>query len=270
MATDDPTGSDERSASDGMAVAEETTAADRRGVSDDAMLVIDSVTAGYGDTEVITDVSVDVIEGEVVTLLGPNGAGKTTLMNSIYGFADVDSGSISLRGSEVTDADPVDLLRGGVGYVMQNPSIFPKMTVDENLMMGGFILNDDDVVRERVEELYDDFDRLADRRNQQASTMSGGERRLLEIARALLLDPDLVLFDEPSIGLEPTYVDMVFDRIEALNDRGKTVLLVEQNAEKGLSASDRGYVVADGEVQYQGSSDEMLENEDIARLYLGA
>ncbi|MFB6081191.1 MAG: ABC transporter ATP-binding protein [Halanaeroarchaeum sp.] len=238
-------------------------------MADDPILTVDGLTAGYADTQVLTDVDVTVDEGEVVTMLGPNGAGKSTLMNSIYGFASVSDGRIRLRGEDITDAEPVDMLRRGVGYVMQDPSIFPKMSVDENLMMGGFVLNDDDRARELVEETYEDFDRLADRRDQQASTLSGGERRLLELARTLLLDPEFVLFDEPSIGLEPTYVEMVFDRIRALNDAGKTVLVVEQNADVALEVSDRGYVISDGEIRFEGDATRILEDEDVGRLYLG-
>ena len=235
-----------------------------------SLLDVDGLNAGYGDDlQVLYDVDLTVESGEVVTMLGPNGAGKSTLMNSIYGFATVNDGRVLLRGEDVTGVDPVELLRAGVGYVMQDPSIFPKMSVDENLLMGGFILGDDDRARARVEELYEDFERLAERRDQQASTLSGGERRLLEIARMLLLDPEVVLFDEPSIGLEPTYVDMVFDRVESLNDQGKTVLVVEQNAEVALSVSDRGYVISDGEIRFNGSARRLLEDEDIGRLYLG-
>ncbi|HKJ58333.1 MAG TPA: ABC transporter ATP-binding protein [Halobacteriales archaeon] len=233
------------------------------------ILSVENLTAGYGGTQVLTDVTVDVAQGEVVTMLGPNGAGKSTLMNSVYGFASIDTGRITLRGEDVTGADPEDMLQRGVGYVMQDPSIFPKMSVDENLLMGGFVLDDDDRARERVDSLYDEFERLSERRDQQANTLSGGERRLLEIARMLLLDPDLVLFDEPSIGLEPTYVDMVFDRIDSLNDQGKTVLVVEQNAEVALSVSDRGYVLADGEIRFEGPARRLAEDEDIGRLYLG-
>jgi len=233
------------------------------------VLAIENLTAGYGGTEVLTDVSVEVGEGQVVTILGPNGAGKSTLMNSIFGFADVDGGRISLRGEDVTGVGSEEILRHGVGYVMQDPSIFPKMSVHENLLMGGFVLNDDDRARELVEGIYEDFDRLEERRDQQANTLSGGERRLLEIARTLLLDPDFVLFDEPSIGLEPRYVEMVFDRIEALDEAGKTVLLVEQNADVALGVSDRGYVISDGEVRYEGSAQQLLEEEDIGKLYLG-
>ena len=232
-------------------------------------LAIEHLDAGYSDVEVLDDVTVRVGEGEVVTLIGPNGAGKSTLMDTIYGLATVQGGSIGYRGADITRATSADLLRNGLAYVPQKPSVFPQMTVTENLMMGGFIWNDDTAVRERIDDLYEEFDHLAQYRDTNARALSGGEQQLLEIARALVTDPDLVMFDEPSLGLEPRYVDMVFDRISGLKAAGKTVLLVEQNAERGLTVGDRAYIIADGRVQHEGDASEMLKDEEIGRHYLG-
>lgn len=232
-------------------------------------LEVRNLTAGYGNSIVITDVSMYLEEGEIVTLIGPNGAGKSTVMKSIYGFTTIHDGTIEYDGREITHLSPVESLKAGMSYILQDSAIFPKMTVDENLLMGGFILNDDDKARRLAERMYEQFPRLDDRRSQQAKTMSGGERRILELARGMILDPDVMLLDEPSIGLEPAYVEMVFDKIEELNDTGKSIMIIEQNAEKGLSVADRGYVLADGQLKFEGTGRQILEDEDVGRLYLG-
>ncbi|WP_135825302.1 ABC transporter ATP-binding protein [Halorussus ruber] len=235
----------------------------------DALLELSDVTAGYGNTTVVHDVDLGVGEGEIACLVGPNGSGKSTVMKSIYGFADVFEGTISFNGEEVTHRTPQDSLRSGVSYVLQSSSVFPDMSVHENLLMGGYVFGDDDRAARRAEELYDEFPRLDERREQAAGMLSGGERRLLELARGLVVEPKLMLLDEPSIGLEPTYIEQVFDRIRQLNELGTTILLVEQNAEKGLSIADRGYVLASGEIKFAGTGTELLEDEEVGRLYLG-
>lgn len=237
--------------------------------SEKTVLNVESLTAGYGESEVISDVNFHIDESEIVCLIGPNGAGKSTVMKSVYGFTTIHSGTITYNGEDITRLDPADALTAGMAYVLQESSIFPRMTVEENLMMGGFVLNDDDRVEDLVEDTFEEFDRLAERRNQKARTLSGGERRLLEIARGLILDPDLVFLDEPSVGLEPRYIDTVFNRITDLRDAGKTLMIVEQNAEKGLSIADRGYVLADGQLRYEGAGDRLLEDEQVGELYLG-
>ncbi len=236
---------------------------------EDTLLALEDVTAGYGNTTVLHDVSLAVEEGSIACLIGPNGSGKSTLMKSVYGFADVFSGKITFDGENVTGRSPQDSLRSGMSYVLQSASVFPGMSVHENMLMGGFVFNDKDRARDRAEELYEEFPLLSDIRAQQASTLSGGQRRLLELARSLMVDPDLMLLDEPSIGLEPRFIDDVFERIEQLNDMGTTMLLVEQNAEKGLSVADRGFVLASGEIKITGSGTELLEDEEVGRLYLG-
>jgi branched-chain amino acid transport system ATP-binding protein len=233
------------------------------------LLSVENLTAGYGNTTVVHDVDLAIDEGEVACLIGPNGSGKSTVMKSIYGFADVFSGSVRFDGADVTGRAPKESLRSGMSYVLQDSSVFPGMTVHENMLMGGFVFDDDERARERCEELYDEFPRLAEIRAQKAGTLSGGQRRLLELARALVVEPEMMLLDEPSIGLEPKYIDDVFERIEQLNDLGTTMLLVEQNAEKGLSVADKGFVLASGEIKFTGTGTELLEDEEIGRLYLG-
>jgi branched-chain amino acid transport system ATP-binding protein len=259
------TGSDVTATDGGVATADATDAGDAR----DPLLELDSVTAGYGNTTVIHDVSFAVERGEVACLIGPNGSGKSTVMKSIYGFADVFGGQVTFDGEDVTALAPEESLRTGMSYVLQDASVFPDMTVHENMLMGGFVFDDDDRAEARVEELYDEFGRLADLRAQKAGTLSGGQRRLLELARALMVEPELMLLDEPSIGLEPRYIDDVFERIRQLNDLGTTILLVEQNAEKGLSVADTGLVLASGQIEFTGTGTELLEDEEIGRLYLG-
>lgn len=234
-----------------------------------ALIELSDLTAGYGKSVVINDISMYVDEGEVVTLIGPNGAGKSTVMKSIYGFTTIHSGTVDYGGRDITHLSPVESLKTGMSYILQDSSIFPKMTVDENLLMGGFILNDDKKARRLADQMYDQFPRLDGKRSQKANTLSGGERRLLELARGLVLDPDVMLLDEPSIGLEPSYVEMVFDKVVELNDLGKTIMIIEQNAEKGLSVADRGYVLADGQMKFEGTGRQILEDEDVGRLYLG-
>ena len=236
---------------------------------DDPIVQLENVTAGYGNTTVLHEVSLDVGDGEIVCLIGPNGSGKSTLMKSIYGFADVFSGTVRVRGEEVTGRSPQQSLADGVSYVLQDPSVFPTMTVHENMLMGGYIFDDDERAAARAEQLYDEFPLLGDIRDQAAGTLSGGQRRLLELARSLVVEPDMMLIDEPSIGLEPRFIDDVFERISQLNDLGTTLLLVEQNAEKGLSVADRGYVLASGEIKYTGTGTELLDDPEVGRLYLG-
>ncbi|TQQ80066.1 ABC transporter ATP-binding protein [Halonotius roseus] len=235
----------------------------------DTILEMENVVAGYGNTTVLHDIDIAIEDEQIACLIGPNGSGKSTLMKSIYGFADVMAGTVSFRGGEITGRSPQENLANGMSYVLQDASVFPGMRVHENMLMGGYVFEDDEQAAQRAEELYDEFPILGDIRDQQAGTLSGGQRRLLELARALMVDPEVMLLDEPSIGLEPKFIDDVFERIEQLNELGTTLLLVEQNAQKGLSVADRGFVLASGEIKYTGSGDELLDNEEVGRLYLG-
>jgi branched-chain amino acid transport system ATP-binding protein len=256
---------DDTTTDDGTTLASSEAAASEG----EALLALDGITAGYGNTTVIHDVSFSVDHGEVACLIGPNGSGKSTVMKSIYGFADVFEGTVTFDGDDVTSLAPEESLRTGMSYVLQDASVFPDMTVHENMLMGGFVFGDDEEAEDRAWDLYDEFELLQDLREQKAGTLSGGQRRLLELARALMVDPELMLLDEPSIGLEPRYIDDVFERIRALNDLGTTLLIVEQNAEKGLSVADHGLVLASGAIQFTGTGTELLEDEEIGRLYLG-
>ena len=248
---------------------ENATTEERATQDSNPLLDLEGITAGYGNTTVVHDVDLAVPKGELACLVGPNGSGKSTVMKAIYGFADVFDGAVEFDGEDVTGRSPQASLRSGMAYVLQSSSVFPEMTVHENMLMGGYVFDDDERANSRAEDLYGEFPRLADLREQEAGMLSGGERRLLELARGLMVEPRLMLLDEPSIGLEPTYIEQVFERIESLNDLGTTILLVEQNAEKGLSVADRGYVLASGEIQYAGSGTELLEDEEVGRLYLG-
>lgn len=228
------------------------------------------VNAGYGKAEILSGFDLCLGKGQALCLVGPNGAGKSTALHAVYGLADVKGGSITLNGRDITRLPPDAKLAAGAAYILQDNSIFPDMTVEENLLMGGYILPSDDAVRDASEKIFAKYDRLRNRRQQKAGALSGGERRLLEISRALMTAPDLLLVDEPSIGLEPRYIDMVFEILADLRDsEKKTILMVEQNAKKGLAFSDWGYVLAAGEIALAGAGNDLLENPEVARLFLG-
>lgn len=235
----------------------------------DTILQTKDVVAGYGNTTVLHDVNIAIEDGQIACLIGPNGSGKSTLMKSIYGFADVMSGTVTLGDREITGRTPQENLANGMSYVLQDASVFPGMSVNENMLMGGYVLDDKTAAIDRAEELYAEFPLLDGIREQTAGTLSGGQRRLLELARALMVEPEILMLDEPSIGLEPKFIDDVFNRIEQLNELGTTILLVEQNAQKGLSVADRGFVLASGEIKFSGSGDELLSDEKVGKLYLG-
>jgi branched-chain amino acid transport system ATP-binding protein len=233
-------------------------------------VAVDALVAGYGATPILHDVNLRVGAGQSLCLIGPNGAGKSTVLHAMYGLAHVVSGKIVVGGKDVTQLPPSKrLAAASVAYIMQDNSVFPDMTVEENLSMGGFLLAHPKA-REAAERMLDKYPRLAKRRSEHASVLSGGERRLLEIARALIMDPAVLLVDEPSIGLEPRYIDMVFDILRQLQrvDR-KTIVLVEQNARKGLEFADIGYVLISGCVEMAGTGAELAQNPDVGRLFLG-
>ncbi len=208
-------------------------------------------------------------------LIGPNGAGKSTILHAVFGFNTIFSGSIKVGdGPDKRDITKLTaqskLKQAGIAYILQDKSVFPGMTVEENLWMGGFLKDNPREAKEAAERVFDKYPRLADRRKHQAKVLSGGERRLLEISRALVMDPEILLVDEPSIGLEPRFIDMVFDILHDLQHaEGKTILMVEQNAKKGLEFADLGYVLVSGELAIAGKGDDLLENPDVGRLFLG-
>ncbi len=237
----------------------------------DPFLSIEGLVAGYGKMEIIHGFDLRVAAGQSLCLIGPNGAGKSTILHSIYGFTDITSGAINIQGEDVTRMKPNQKLKSaGIAYILQDNSVFPDMTVEENMLMGGFLKDKVDDAKAAAERVFGKYPRLAKRRNQNAGVLSGGERRLLEISRALIMQPDVLLVDEPSIGLEPRFIDQVFEILDDLqNNEGKTIVMVEQNAKKGLEFSDIGYVLVDGTLAMAGLGDELLENPDVGRLFLG-
>ena len=236
---------------------------------------IDNLCAGYGKMEILHDLNLRVGKGQSLCLIGPNGAGKSTILHSIFGFTNIFSGKISIEGggtsSDVTKLTPSEkLANAGIAYILQDKSVFPGMTVEENLWMGGFLKDQPAEARRAAEMVFDKYPRLAARRKHQAKVLSGGERRLLEISRALVMNPEILLVDEPSIGLEPRFIDMVFEILDDLQRRdGKTIIMVEQNAKKGLEFADIGYVLVSGEVAIAGKGDDLLANPKVGQLFLG-
>jgi branched-chain amino acid transport system ATP-binding protein len=240
-------------------------------INGDSFVSIDGLLAGYGKMEILHGLDLRLGEGQSLCLIGPNGAGKSTILHSIYGFTNIGGGQISVGGTNVTNLSSNEKLKNaGIAYILQDNSVFPDMTVEENLLMGGYLLPNIAEAKRAADRVFEKYGRLAERRNQRAGVLSGGERRLLEISRALIMDPKLLLVDEPSIGLEPRFIDMVFEILDDLQKGdGKTIIMVEQNAKKGLEFADIGYVLVSGELAMAGSGDDLLDNPDVGRLFLG-
>jgi len=233
------------------------------------LLVVSDITAGYDDLDILHGASLHVGEGEIVTIIGPNGAGKSTLMKVIFGILRPRRGNVRFASTDVTGAPPRRLLSLGLSYVPQARSVFPHLTVRENLLMGGFILDDRARLKERIEQVLTLFPRLGERMEQKAGNLSGGEQRMLEIGRSLLLDPKLIILDEPTIGLAPKVADLIFETVITLHRSGRSVLMVEQNARAALAVSHRGYVMEQGAVRLEDAAHRLLDNEEVRRLYLG-
>ena len=235
------------------------------------LLAIDALHAGYGRMEVLRGVSLRVTRGRSLCLVGPNGAGKSTVLNAIYGFARIFSGTVILSGRDIAKFPPSEKLKATrLAYVLQRDSVFPDMTVEENLLMGGYLLDLPSEAQAAAEAVLDRYPALKARRSERARVLSGGERRLLEISRALIMDPEVVLIDEPSIGLEPRAIDMIFEMLADLRDQGgKTLVLVEQNARKGLEFAEAGYVLVAGQLVKAGPGKEVLADPKMGRLFLG-
>lgn len=238
---------------------------------DNTHLTINKLSAGYGKMEILHDFNLTISKAQSLCLIGPNGAGKSTILHSIYGFTNIFSGKIELDGKEITKLNPAEKLKSvGIAYILQDNSVFPDMTVEENLLMGGYIKDKTEESYKEAEKIFEKYESLRNRRNQPAKVLSGGERRLLEISRALVMRPSILLVDEPSIGLEPKYIDMVFEILGDLQkNEKKTIILVEQNAKKGLQFADIGYVLVSGETAIAGKGDDLLNNPDVGRLFLG-
>jgi len=240
-----------------------------------AYLSIEGLSAGYGKMEVVHDFSLQVGRAQSLCLIGPNGAGKSTVLHSIFGFTNIFAGRITVGdGPAKRDITALGssqkLKQAGIAYILQDKSVFPDMSVEENLWMGGYLLESSALARQRADKVFAKYERLAARRKHPARVLSGGERRLLEISRALVMEPEILLVDEPSIGLEPRFIEMVFEILADLQKKeGKTIVMVEQNAKKGLEFADIGYVLVSGEIAMAATGDELLKNPDVGKLFLG-
>jgi len=237
----------------------------------DVHVTIEGLTAGYGKMEILHNIDLVCSKGQSLCLIGPNGAGKSTILHSIYGFTNIFSGKVTIDDKDITNVTPAEKLKSvGIAYILQDNSVFPDMTVEENLLMGGYTKDKTEEAYEEAQRVLEKYERLRNRRNQPAKVLSGGERRLLEISRALVMNPSVLLVDDPSIGLEPRYIEMVFEILKDLQqNEKKTIILVEQNAKKGLEFADIGYVLVSGELAIVGKGDELLNNPDVGRLFLG-
>jgi len=233
------------------------------------LLDVQDVVSGYGDAIIIQGADLQVDDGEMVTIIGPNGAGKSTLMKTIVGFLRCREGSISFDGQDITNMAPDDTIDYGLCYVPQNDNVFPNLTVRENLRMGAWTLESEDTFDRRVQKVYDRFPVLEERTGQLVGSMSGGQQQMVAMGAALMLDPDLLLLDEPSAGLAPQLIDETFDRIARINDEGTAILMVEQNARRALRESDRGVVLDQGVDRFEGTGEDLLNDEEVIDLYLG-
>lgn len=232
-------------------------------------LEVTGVVAGYGGGDVLRGVSIQVMQGGITCVVGPNGAGKSTLLSTISGLLRPRLGEITLHGERLTGKSPRQILRAGVVQVPQNHSLFKDMTVRENIDLGGYMIRDRKLVNARIDAVFDLFPQVRDWAGMKAGALSGGQQRLVEFARALMLDPALILLDEPSMGLSPMVLKSVFSAARQMNSNGATILLVEQNARAGLKFSNYGVVMENGTVRLSGTGREVLEHPEIGELYLG-
>jgi ABC-type branched-subunit amino acid transport system ATPase component len=233
------------------------------------MMILEAIgiTSGYSEIDILHDVAIQVDSKQIVSIIGPNGAGKSTLLKTIFGILKPRHGTITLKEDDITGLKPDKVARKGISYVPQVDNVFPTMTIQENLEMGAFIRNDD--YSRRIEEIYELFPVLGERPKQKAGQLSGGQRQMVAMGRALMLDPQLLLLDEPSAGLAPKLVDMIFEKIKEINATGVAIIIVEQNAREALKMADHGYVLAMGRNVLDDSGQALLASEEVGRLYLG-
>ncbi len=234
-----------------------------------ALLEVKNLEVYYGVIQALKGISFDVNEGEIVTLIGANGAGKTTTMQSIMGLIPTRAGSVVYNGNDITKTPCHKIVKLGMTQVPEGRRVFQELTVYENLLMGGYTQKDSKEIKDTIGEIYTRFERLKERRDQIAGTLSGGEQQMLAMGRAMMSHPKLLMLDEPSMGLSPLLVDEVFDIITSLRDAGTTILLVEQNAGKSLAISDRAYVLENGSIVLSGTGTELMQSEDVKKAYLG-
>jgi branched-chain amino acid transport system ATP-binding protein len=235
-----------------------------------ALLEVKDVHTFYGNIEALKGISLEVEEGECVTLIGSNGAGKSTTLRSISGLTPARQGSIRFKDREITETPPQEIVSMGVALSPEGRHVFPRMSVFENLMLGAYLRRDDDGIQQDIERVYSLFPRLKERERQKGGTMSGGEQQMLAIGRALMASPDLLLLDEPSMGIAPILVERIYETIAEINRQGTTILLVEQNANFALEVSKRGYVLETGTVTVSDDSSSLRENPEVQKAYLGA
>ncbi|KRN94441.1 ABC transporter ATP-binding protein [Pediococcus stilesii] len=233
------------------------------------MLTVNDLSVNYGVINAVKKVSFEIDEGEIVSLIGSNGAGKTTILKTISGLLRPKNGEITYLGTNIKRHGAPRIVAEGISQVPEGRHIFPGMSVKENLQMGAFLIKNKAKIKANLDEIFERFPILKDRINQDAATLSGGEQQMLAMARALMAKPKLILLDEPSMGLSPIFINEIFDIIQKINQQGTTVLLIEQNAKKALSISDRAYVLASGEVKMTGSGKELLANVEVQKAYLG-
>ena len=226
-----------------------------------------AITAGYSKLDILKEVGIRVRKGEIVSIIGPNGAGKSTLLKTIFGLLKPRNGRVTLQGQDITGLNPDKIVKEGISYVPQVDNIFPSLTIEENLEMGAFIRKDD--FSSRFAEIYNLFPMLAERKKQKAGQLSGGQRQMVAMGRALMLDPHVLLLDEPSAGLAPNLAAMIFDKIKAINKTGVSMIIVEQNAREALKMAHHGYVLAMGKNILDDSGKALLANEEVGKLYLG-
>ncbi|WP_147648972.1 ABC transporter ATP-binding protein [Limosilactobacillus mucosae] len=233
------------------------------------MLQVKDLSISYGAIQAVRHVDFEVKKGEIVTLIGANGAGKSTILKTISGIVKPQSGSIEYQDESLIGKKAPQIVAAGISQVPEGRHVFPAMTVMENLQLGSYLQKDRSQIEARLQEIYQMFPILKERQHQDAATLSGGEQQMLVMARAMMAHPDLLLLDEPSMGLAPIYIQKVFDIIQKINAQGTTILLIEQNAHQALSIADRGYVIASGEIQLTGSGEKLLNDPQVKRAYLG-
>ena len=231
------------------------------------VLSIENLSGGYGEADILHGISLEINTGEIVVVIGPNGAGKSTAMKAVFGLLRLSGGSVHLAGEEITNMDPAQVVNKGVCYVPQTNNVFPTLTVQENLEMGAYIRKDD--FRPRLQEIYEMFPPLAEKKKQAAGELSGGQRQMVAMGKALMLDPTILMLDEPTAGLSPIYRNEIFQIIRQINASGVPILMVEQNAKQSLAIANRGYVLVDGRNRTTGKGIDLLNDPEIARMFLG-